>query len=509
MADLPDALRQALAGRYDLEAMIGRGGMATVYRARDVKHGRTVAVKVLRSDLGELIGPDRFLREIDIAARLMHPHILPLYDSGRAGAPTGAAGEEILYYVMPFVADESLRGLLNRVRLMDRDGAVEIILRLAAALDYAHASGILHRDIKPENILLPGGQAVLADFGIAKAVSSAADPANLTRTGIALGTPGYMSPEQAAGVMELTRATDIYSLGVVAYEMLVGGLPRTWVTPDMLAAGRFLDAAPDHRALLDRLPPGTERALTRALALRAEERYPAAGEFGSALANPETVAIPVVPLPPVARASRPPGAAPSRLARYTESGAEQAGARSGFLGAPTRVVISRVVDGVVPPDEFEFLLDEIRTALGRVGYAATAGSSLYWTSRKPKEPMQGFDLGNLWETMQSEDAPDILVRMVTRQGKTRIRIEQRMGETAGGIFGGIMGGAGGGGAATILAVGLPLGAPALVAIPGAALVVGGMYGLSRVIYRAVITNRTRVLEDLADRLAEQCAELAG
>lgn len=505
MTGPPEALRRSLAGRYELEAVVGRGGMATVYRARDVKHGRTVAVKVLRPDLGEIVGPDRFLREIEIAARLMHPHILPLYDSGRADGPDGG----ILYYVMPFVPDESLRGLLNRVGLMDRDGAVEIVQRLAAALDYAHADGVLHRDIKPENILLPGGQAVLADFGIAKAVSSAAEPANLTRTGIALGTPGYMSPEQAAGLTDLTRATDVYSLGVVAYEMLVGELPRAWVTPDLLAAGRFLDAVPDRRALLDRLPPGTERALTRALALRSEERFPTAGEFASALANPETVAVPPASVPAAARDSAPLAAGAPAPLWHTESSPDHVGGPSPFFGAPTRVVITRVVDGIVPPDEFGFLLDEIRTALGRVGYAATAGSSLYWTSRKPKEPMQAFDLGNLWETMQSEDAPDILVRMVTRRGQTRIRIEQRMGGMAGGIFGGVWGGGGWGGAATILGVGLPLGAPALVVFPAAALVMGGTYGLSRVIYRAVLGNRTRILEDLADRLAEQCAELAG
>jgi serine/threonine protein kinase len=495
---VPDALRAALAGRYDLEEMVGRGGMATVYRARDAKHGRAVAVKVLRPDLGEMIGPERFLREIDVAARLMHPHILPLYDSG------DAAGA--LYYVMPFVADESLRGLLSRVRLVDTAGAVEIVGHIAAALDYAHAQGILHRDIKPENILLPGGQAVLADFGIAKAVSSATDAANLTKTGIALGTPGYMSPEQAAGLLDLGRGTDVYSLGVVAYEMLVGGLPRVWVTPDALATGGFLDVAPDHRQLLDRLPPGMERALVRALALRPEERYATAGDFASALAHPETVSLPVRrPAVAPAAATSAEVAAPTGTASMSSAASPPSG--TGFLGAPTRVFVERVVDGVVPAEEFDFLLDEIRAGLGRVGYAAAAGTSLYWTARKPKEPLQGFDLGNLLETMQSEDAPDILVRIVTRQGQTRIRIEQRMGDTAGGLFGGVWGGAGGGGAAAILGVGLPLGAPAFLLIPGAVAFVGGMYVLSRGIYRAVVAHRTRLLEDLADRLAEQCEEL--
>jgi serine/threonine protein kinase len=505
MADLPEHLRQALAGRYDLEALVGRGGMATVYRARDVKHGRTVAVKVLRADLGELIGPDRFLREIEIAARLMHPHILPLYDSGRAD---GAAGEaDILYYVMPFVADESLRGLLARVRLVDRDGAVEIVRGLASALDYAHGDGILHRDIKPENILLPGGQAVLADFGIAKAVSSAAEPANLTRTGIALGTPGYMSPEQAAGLVDLTRATDVYSLGVVAYEMLVGGLPRTWVTPDLLSAGRFLEAAPDHRQLLDRLPAGMERALVQALALRSEERYPAAGEFAQALANPETVGIPAMVLPAVARepswptTATPSGAPPARSSATTPT------TTPGFLGAPTRIVVERTVPGLLPPGEHEYLFDEIRAVVGHEGYGTASHQSLIWTARKPKKPVSAFDFEQMWESAQDE-GPNIAVRIFARHGQTRIHLEQRLGETAGGIFGGIWGGAGGGGTAVLLGVGIPLGASAFV-LPGAALVLGGTYALSRVLFRSVVANKTRILEDLADRLAEQCAEVAG
>jgi hypothetical protein len=371
----------------------------------------------------------------------------------------------------------------------------------------------VHRDIKPENILLPGGQAVVADFGIAKAVSAATPAAGLTRTGVALGTPGYMSPEQAAGLVDLARATDIYSLGVVTYEMLTGGLPRAWVTPEILAAGRFSQAPPDHRALLERLPAGMERALVRALALRPEDRHPTAGEFASALAHPETGALRARPaaLP----AELPEGIPTSQGLRTDPPGGlavahpSSPPAFRGFLGAPTRLLLERVVDGIVPPEDYGLLLEEIRASLGRVGYASTAGSSLYWTSRKPKEPVQGLDLGNIWETIQSDDAPDILIRLATRQGQTRIRVEHRLGETAGGIFGGVWGGIGGGAGGSWL--GITLGAtsaPVEIVIAGAAAIVGGGYLLSRVIYQTVVRSKLRTLEDLADRLAEQCEELA-
>jgi serine/threonine protein kinase len=492
-------LRAALGERYDLQEMIGRGGMATVYRALDRKHGRTVAVKVLRPDLGELIGPERFAREIEIAARLMHPNILQLYDSGEAG---GA-----LYYVMPFVEGESLRGLLNRVRLVDLDGAIEIVDRVASALDYAHAQGILHRDIKPENILLPGGQAVLADFGIAKAVSSATEVGNLTRTGIALGTPGYMSPEQAAGLLELDRATDVYSLGVVAHEMLVGGLPRAWVTPDILTAGHFPDAAPDHRALLDRLPAGIERALIRALALRPEERFASAGEFATSLARPETVAVPVR-RPRTTPATVPTSESHVASAANTSHPTPTAVASpsDAFFGAPTRLVVSRMVAGTIAPDDFDYLVEEIRAALGRVGYPTTTDQSLLWTARKPKKAVNPFDLGELMETAQS-GGPDIMVRVFCRHDQTRIHVEERLGEMAGGIFGGVWG-TGGAAAAVILGVGLPLAGVPLIVIPSAIVALTGGYGLSRVIYRAVAGNKTRTLEDLANRLVEVCEEVA-
>ncbi|MDH3496343.1 MAG: protein kinase [Gemmatimonadota bacterium] len=503
MPDVPDTLRAALAERYELEALVGRGGMATVYRARDVKHGRRVAVKVLRSDLSEVIGPERFLREIEIAARLTHPNILPLYDSGEA--------DGTLYYVMPFIADESLRGLLSRVGLMDTEGALEITRRLADALDYAHRLGIVHRDIKPENVLLPGGQAVLTDFGIAKAVSGATSAAGLTRTGIALGTPGYMSPEQASGLLELGPATDVYSLGVVTYEMLVGALPRAWVLPEALRAGRFTEVPPDHRQQLDRLEPGTERALVRALALRSEERFVTPGEFAAALLRPETLAVPVRATPDLAPVPAPEPAelAPRRTPRLVTPAPVVEPPVAPFLGAPTHLVLERLVEGEVDPEEFPGLIEEIRATFNLIGYSSSTDRSLIWTGRRPKKPLDWTDWGGIMESMGDDDNPNVIVRIVTRPGHTRIRVEQRLGETAGGIFGGIVGGAGGGGGGTLLGVGLgAFGWPVALVLPAAVLLVGGSYVLSRTIYRTVAATKRRTLETLMDRLVEYCAEVA-
>ena len=213
MSNPTDRLAAALADRYAIEREIGAGGMATVYLAEDLKHHRQVAVKVLRPELAAILGAERFLKEIEVTANLQHLHILPLFDSGEADA--------FLYYVMPFVDGESLRDKLDREKQLTIEEALAIGKDVASALDYAHEHGVVHRDIKPANILLFGGEAMLADFGIAVAVSNAGGE-RLTGTGISVGTPDYMSPEQAAGDQELDRRSDVYALGCVMYEMLAG-----------------------------------------------------------------------------------------------------------------------------------------------------------------------------------------------------------------------------------------------------------------------------------------------
>jgi serine/threonine-protein kinase len=211
--DLVDQLNTSLGGRYAIDREIGRGGMATVYLARDVRHDRRVALKVLNPELGAVVGVDRFIAEIKVTANLQHPNLLPLFDSGEADGR--------LFYVMPFVDVESLRSRLTREKQLPVEEALRIAAAIAGALDYAHRHGVIHRDLKPENILLHDGQPLVADFGIALAVSVAGGN-RITQTGISLGTPQYMSPEQATGDRAIDGRTDIYSLGAMLYEMLVG-----------------------------------------------------------------------------------------------------------------------------------------------------------------------------------------------------------------------------------------------------------------------------------------------
>ncbi|PYP17984.1 MAG: hypothetical protein DMD52_03765 [Gemmatimonadetes bacterium] len=276
-------LKAALAGRYTIELELGQGGMATVYLAQDVRHDRRVAVKVLRPELSLELGADRFVREIHLAARLNHPHIMPLFDSGEAGG--------FLYYVMPVVEGESLRERLRQAQRLPVEDATQIAREVADALDHAHRHGVVHRDIKPENILLQDGHAVVADFGIGKAVSAAAQgAAAITRTGVTIGTPAYMSPEQAAGEQAIDGRSDLYSLGCVLYEMLAGEPPFTGPTAQAVIAAHLTAAPRPLAELRPDTPPSVADAIARALAKDPNARFPTATAFRDAIGPPATAA---------------------------------------------------------------------------------------------------------------------------------------------------------------------------------------------------------------------------
>src|SRR6266550_250821 len=267
-------LQAALAGRYTIERELGRGGMATVYLAQDRKHHRQVAIKVLEPDLAAALGPERFLREIYTAARLNHPHIVPLHDSGEA--------EGFLFYVMPYVDGESLRYRLAREKQLPLGDALQIAREVADALSYAHSHDAVHRDITPENILFEAGHAVVTDFGIARAITAAGGE-KLTGTGIAVGTPAYMSPEQGAASARVDERSDIYSLGCVLYEMLAGEPPYTGPSAQIVIAKRLTDPVPSVRRLRDTIPPAIDGAVSKALAKAPADRFVTAAQFAEAL----------------------------------------------------------------------------------------------------------------------------------------------------------------------------------------------------------------------------------
>ncbi|HEV8122811.1 MAG TPA: protein kinase [Gemmatimonadales bacterium] len=276
MTSLPSPLAMALADRYRLERELGQGGMATVYLAQDVRHDRKVAIKVLRPELAAVIGAERFLREIKTIANLQHPHILGLIDSGEVN---GTA-----YYVMPYVEGESLRDRLNREKQLPISDAVRFATEVASALDYAHRHGVIHRDIKPENVMLHDGSALVTDFGIALAVSSASG-SRMTETGMSLGTPNYMSPEQAMGEREITARSDVYALGAMTYEMLIGEPPFSGPTAQAIVA-KVLTEEP--RPLVPRrhsIPPEVEAAVLTALEKLPADRFGSAAEFATALSG--------------------------------------------------------------------------------------------------------------------------------------------------------------------------------------------------------------------------------
>jgi eukaryotic-like serine/threonine-protein kinase len=274
-------LATSLAGRYSIGRELGRGGMATVYLARDLRHERIVALKVLRPDLGAALGPERFAREIKLAASLQHPHILSVFDSGET-----ASGR--LWFTMPYVEGESLRDRLRRERQLSVDDALRITREVAGALECAHAHGVLHRDVKPENILLTAqGDALLTDFGIARPLTAATDGTGLTEAGLAVGTPQYMSPEQAAGERTLDARSDVYALGSVCYEMLAGEPPFVGSSAQAIVAKMLTTDAPSVRVLRSGVSPGIDAVLRRALARVPADRWPSAATFAEALGRGE------------------------------------------------------------------------------------------------------------------------------------------------------------------------------------------------------------------------------
>jgi len=282
MTDAPDRLRTALSDRYEILSELGSGGMATVYLANDLKHSRKVALKVLRPELAAVIGADRFLAEIKTTAALQHPHILALFDSGQA--------DGFLFYVMPLIEGESLRQRLDREHQLAVDDALRLTKEIASALDYAHRHGVIHRDIKPENILLHDGSALVADFGIALAVSHAGGN-RMTETGLSLGTPGYMSPEQATGERTLDARSDVYSLGCLLYEMLAGEPPHTGASVQAVIAAVVTKEPTrlhDHRKTV---PLNVEAAVHKALAKLPADRFTSAEQFATALSAPVTAAM--------------------------------------------------------------------------------------------------------------------------------------------------------------------------------------------------------------------------
>jgi len=316
-------LNSSLAGRYTVEREIGAGGMATVYLARDVRHNRRVALKVLKPELGAMLGVERFLAEIQVTANLQHPNLLPLFDSGEAGG--------LLFYVMPYMEGESLRARLDREQQLPVDEAVHIAVAVAGALAYAHVHGVIHRDLKPENILMQAGQPVIADFGIALAVSKAGGT-RLTQTGLSLGTPQYMSPEQALGDRPVDGRADIYSLGAVTYEMLAGEPPHTGPSSQAIMAKLMTEEVRPLTTLRPSVPGHVDAAVRHALEKLPADRFATAHEFADALLGKTT------PLPATRGAT-------SAATRPQASGAERTRLRDPLVAALALAALTAVAFG--------------------------------------------------------------------------------------------------------------------------------------------------------------------
>ena len=516
--EIPASLETALAARYELRRLLGRGGMASVYLAFDKKHQRQVALKVLLPGLVAHLGVERFLKEIEIAAHLTHPHILALYDSGEADGQ--------LYYVMPYVDGGSLRQLLQEERRLSPGRALAIATPVAGALGYAHRMGILHRDIKPENILFSEGHPVVADFGIAKAVTSAGG-VNLTRTGFPIGTPGYMSPEQAAGLTDLDARSDVYSLAVVIYEMLVGELPGRWPTEDEVRAGKFAGATAAHRNALAEAGARVEGALVRGLATQHDQRTASPGALIEDLSGPHVAALPprrrysegeVQEI--VKRAAEREATTPTESGAMTIGGVEALAAEVGIapeivrsaaqslarptpgntavgspgvqrlIGGPTRLLFERVVPVEVPDEEFPTMVEEIRRILQNVGHVSQLGRSFTWTSA----------------VMSTRRSLEVAVSV--RGGQTRIIVQESLSNLIGAIFGGIGGGMGGGGMGPIMGTFASLHISPLGLIAIVPLWLLTTLTVARTVYSRSSRRRAAELEAVADRLATLAAELA-
>jgi eukaryotic-like serine/threonine-protein kinase len=394
LTELQDRLSAALADRYVLERELGHGGMATVYLARDLKHKRPVALKVLRPELAATLGPDRFRREIETAARLQHPHICTVYDSGEA------AGR--LWFTMPYVAGETLRDRLGREGRLKVAEALRITTEAGRALDYAHRQGVIHRDMKPENILLTAdGDTLVADFGIARALATLTvetrEP-HLTETGIALGTPAYMAPEQATGERGVDARADQYSLATTCYEMLVGQTPFTGPTPSAVVAQRFREPAPSARAGRPEVPSAVDEALHRALALDPAERFASLAEFLTALNRSAPPTLPASGPRPRVRLSLLAlvtgallAAGALSLGRWSTAPDDQLGRRLAVLPFENRgdSADAYFADGIT---------DEVRgklTTISGLEVIASGSSNQYRRSTKPPEQI-ARELGVRW-----------------------------------------------------------------------------------------------------------------
>ena len=348
-ADMLSRLTAALSDRYRLDRELGAGGMATVYLAHDRKHDRAVAIKVLKPELGAVLGVERFLAEIKVTANLQHPNLLPLFESGEV--------EGLLYYVMPFVEGETLRARLEREKQLPVDDAVRLSVAIAQALDYAHRRGVIHRDLKPENILLPDGQPLVADFGIALAVSKAGGQ-RVTQTGLSLGTPQYMSPEQATGDRDVDARTDVYSLGAMTYEMLTGEPPHSGTTAQAIIARLMTEEVRPLTVLRPSVPPHVDASVRHALEKLAADRFATAGEYGQALQGKGDAAtlsryLPVTPGTSSASASR------GRTWREATAWAAAAAALAAFVWLrvhPPAVPDTPVVRTLIEPPAGELVI---------------------------------------------------------------------------------------------------------------------------------------------------------